>query len=67
MHYLDRKLHDFPLILHNRYFAPDNLYIPMGFPFIVEENFALPLNKDIFLYIMGKAQKWGLQVYEQDW
>jgi hypothetical protein len=67
MLYLDQQLHDFPLILHNRYFAPDNDYIPMGFPFIVETNFSLPMDEKLFLYIMGKAQTWGMTVYEQDW
>jgi hypothetical protein len=67
MEFLDIKLNNFPLILHNRYFAPDNDYIPMGFPFIVESQFSLPMNEDLFLYIMGKAQTWGMVVYEQDW
>jgi hypothetical protein len=62
-----------PLVLHNRWFSGNNnSYIKkLGFQdsFIVESNhdFALPIKSDVFKYLMGRAQAWGMQVYEQDW
>ena len=62
-----------PLVLHNRWFsANNNTYITdLGFAdsFIVESahDFALPIKADVFEYLMGRAQKWGMTVYEQDW
>ena len=62
-----------PLVLHNRWFsANNNTYInDLGFAdsFIVESavDFALPIKSDVFLYLMGRAKKWGMTVYEQDW
>lgn len=55
-----------PLILHNRYFASDNDY-ESSFKFITEKELALPIDQRMFEYIMGKAKRWGLTVYEQDW
>ena len=63
----------YPLALHNRYFsARNNTYVKqLGFQnsFILEENvdFALPINADVFKYLMGKAKAWGMVLYEQDW
>ena len=61
-----------PLALHNRWFSgTNNTYIKeLGFAdsFIVESNdFALPIRKDVFLYLMSKAKAWGMVLYEQDW
>ncbi|KAH3763165.1 6 carbohydrate binding protein [Pelomyxa schiedti] len=67
MQYLDSEMGNPPYVLHNRYFSPDNDYIGMNFSFIVEDYTALPLDRDTFDYIMGKAVTWGMTVYEQDW
>ncbi len=58
-----------PLALHNRYFANVSEYTQMGYEFITESTsgIALPIDKNMFLYIMGKAKAWGMQLYEQDW
>jgi hypothetical protein len=60
-----------PLTLHNRWFDPATEYLQMGFrdSFIVEQEnqCALPIKEDVFLYIMGKAKSWGMVTYEQDW
>ena len=62
-----------PLVLHNRWFsAINNTYIrELGFAdsFIAEpaHDFALPIRSDVFTYLMAKAVKWGMKVYEQDW
>jgi hypothetical protein len=62
-----------PLILHNRWFSGvNNTYIrSLGFQnsFYVESavDFALPIKKDVFLYLMSKAKNWGMVMYEQDW
>lgn len=57
-----------PLVLHNRFFANENNYTEMGmFDFIVESTLSLPVDKALFLYIMGKAKAWGMIMYEQDW
>lgn len=58
-----------PLALHNRYFADVNNYTQMGFEFITESgsSLALPIDKNMFLYMMGRAKAWGMTLYEQDW
>lgn len=58
-----------PLALHNRYFAPVNNYTEMGYQFITEPGaeLALPIDESMFTYIMTKAKKWGMTMYEQDW
>ena len=55
-----------PLILHNRYFSPNNDY-EKSYQFINEKDIALPIDQRMFEYIMGKAKRWGMAVYEQDW
>eukprot|EP01130_Rhizamoeba_saxonica_P013826 TRINITY_DN5943_c0_g1_i1.p1 TRINITY_DN5943_c0_g1~~TRINITY_DN5943_c0_g1_i1.p1 ORF type:complete len:747 (+),score=106.83 TRINITY_DN5943_c0_g1_i1:13-2253(+) len=63
-----QEILDAPLILHNRYFSPDNLYsTEMNFPFQTETRMALPKDSNLFTYIMGLAKEWGMSVYEQDW
>jgi hypothetical protein len=58
-----------PLVLHNRYFSPTNDYIAMGYKFYSEPGatLVLPIDVDMFKYIMTKARKWGMITYEQDW
>jgi hypothetical protein len=56
-----------PLVLHNRYFSPDNEYIAMGFPFAVTGGYAIPASQDLYEYIMGKQAANGMTTYEQDW
>jgi len=58
-----------PLTLHNRYFSDKNDYLGKGFNFIVEDNvhMSLPIDVNLFKYIMGLAKSWGMVVYEQDW
>ncbi|KAH3722992.1 6 carbohydrate binding protein [Pelomyxa schiedti] len=67
MAFLNSKMDNIPFVLHNRYFSTDNDYIAMNFSFAVEDYMALPLEQDLFAYIMGKAVTWGMTVYEQDW
>jgi len=64
---VNQAMGNLPLTLHNRYFGSDNQYIGMGFPFIIEPPWALPTSEGLYTYIMAKAKKWGLTVYEQDW
>ncbi len=56
-----------PLSLHNRWFANPSNYSGMGFTFITEpgSTVALPIDKNLFLHIMGKAKAWGMTMYEQ--
>ena len=58
-----------PLVLHNRMFSPHSAYHAMGFEFINEPGayLALPVDKNMFTYIMAKAKAWGMVMYEQDW
>jgi len=58
-----------PLALHNRYFADYNNYTEMGYQFIREPGaqLSLPIDESMFTYIMTKAKKWGMTMYEQDW
>jgi hypothetical protein len=59
-----------PLLLHNRWFSPENEYITSGnfsSSFIVEEVAALPIKPDVFTHLMAKAKAWGMFLYEQDW
>ena len=50
-------------------FSPHSAYHKMGFDFINEPGawLALPIDKKMFAYIMGKAVAWGMTTYEQDW
>jgi hypothetical protein len=34
---------------------------------VIEKDLALPIDEKLFEHIMGKAQPFGLAVYEQDW
>ncbi len=54
-----------PLVLHNRMFSPHSAYHAMGFEFINEPGawLALPIDKRMFTYIMGKAVAWGMTTY----
>ena len=58
-----------PLVLHNRMFSPHSAYHAMGYEFINEPgaSLALPVDKKMFTYIMAKAVRWGMIMYEQDW
>jgi len=62
-----------PLALHNRWWsAINNTYMrSLGFnaSFIAEPavDFAIPVQPDVFRYIMSRAQDWGMVLYEQDW
>eukprot|EP00117_Sycon_ciliatum_P013722 scpid71600/ scgid0175/ len=60
-----KKWLDLPLVLHNRWWSPENNYSHDWF--IAEESCALPVNEKLFDYIMAKAKDWGMIVYEQDW
>jgi hypothetical protein len=54
---------DFPLVLHSRWFSPENEYVLSGnFSMIVENTCALPTSQAIYDHIMGKAKAWGLVV-----
>jgi hypothetical protein len=66
MRITNERIGFYPLTLHNRYFAPDNEYVDRFF-FVVEKDYALPIDKNMFEYIFRKAQEWGMQIYEQDW
>lgn len=58
---------DLPLFLHNRYFARENNYTAMGYEFLYQDgvDIALPVDKGMWKYLMGKAKDWGMGVYEQ--
>eukprot|EP01090_Pellita_catalonica_P002759 TRINITY_DN12359_c0_g1_i1.p1 TRINITY_DN12359_c0_g1~~TRINITY_DN12359_c0_g1_i1.p1 ORF type:complete len:705 (+),score=113.09 TRINITY_DN12359_c0_g1_i1:109-2115(+) len=67
MRVVDQAIGAVPLILHNRYFSVENLYL-QDYEFVIgDSNVALPIDEAMFTYIMGKAKNWGLAVYEQDW
>lgn len=57
-----------PLILHNRWFAPQNDYL-MDYQFVTDggPEMALPANGEIFDKLLGDAKSWGAFTYEQDW
>jgi hypothetical protein len=58
-----------PTTLHNRYFADINNYTA-NFTFLREPGAecSLPIDKDMFVYIMqDKIKNWGMVQYEQDW
>eukprot|EP00051_Salpingoeca_urceolata_P007182 m.95352 g.95352 ORF g.95352 m.95352 type:complete len:789 (-) comp15151_c0_seq3:34-2400(-) len=57
-----------PTVLHNRYFDPNCDYVKSGkYTWAMDTNVAIPLDKQLFLDIMGKAKAWGMVTYEQDW
>ena len=60
------KWQPLPLALHSRYFSLNNSYLGIG-EFLSEPGgqFVLPVDKAIFLHIMGKAKDWGMTMYEQ--
>lgn len=62
-----RRVMGKPFVLHNRYFAPDNDYLAMGYPFAVTGGYAIPASQDLFEYIIGKQAANGMITYEQDW
>ncbi len=55
-----------PLILHNRWFAPDNDY-RADHEFIEGEGMVLPAGPEVFERFMADARSWGVVTYEQDW
>lgn len=57
-----------PLILHNRWFAPENDY-EAEYDFVEDEgpHMALPANRAVFDALMADAVRWGAFTYEQDW
>ncbi|MBW2524287.1 MAG: hypothetical protein JRI23_08940 [Deltaproteobacteria bacterium] len=55
-----------PLVLHNRWFAPDNVYRER-YEFADGDEMALPTGRDVFDELMADASSWGAVTYEQDW
>lgn len=57
-----------PLIVHNRWFAPDNAYVG-DHPFVEDggPDMALPADRTVFDRLMADAASWGAFTYEQDW
>ena len=55
-----------PLILHNRWFAKDNIYRD-EFEFVDGEQMAFPVGRGVFDRFMADAARWGAFTYEQDW
>jgi hypothetical protein len=63
---VQQQMGNLPLVLHNRWFEPDNDYFTkMKFPFVNEDKYSLPLDEQPYDYMMSKAAEWGLLVYEQ--
>jgi hypothetical protein len=56
----------FPVSLHNRYWATDNVY-QKNFSFIIETKEALPIDLEFWRYLMDQAVSYNCKVYEQDW
>mgnify|MGYP001034620616 CR=1 FL=1 len=65
-----RRIENLPFVVHNRYWALDNIYI-QNYSFILDSNNkrALPASNDSFWFdLLNHArQNWGIVVYEQDW
>ncbi|KJE90013.1 hypothetical protein CAOG_001397 [Capsaspora owczarzaki ATCC 30864] len=59
-------LGDMPVALHNRYFAPDNLY-RANYSLICEDWGCLPLDEALFEHMMSRVKPWRTFLYEQDW
>ncbi|MCB9477583.1 MAG: hypothetical protein H6685_12020 [Deltaproteobacteria bacterium] len=59
---------DLPLILHNRWFSPNNWYLD-DYDFYANEDdkMVLPMGQDLFDHFMADAKSWGVITYEQDW
>lgn len=55
-----------PLVTHSKYYSPDNEY-KKKFPFMIEEQAAIPLTGDFWNFIMSQAASWGVTTWEQDW
>lgn len=53
----------------HRYYSTTRSYTEMGYTFLYQQgvNISLPVDRGMWLYLLGKAQKWGLRMYEQDW
>lgn len=54
--------------LHNRYWAPDTVYAKQNggsYEFLVEEQYALPLESRFWEFLLARAKSWGMSVYEQ--
>ncbi len=63
MSFVNQKMGNYPLALHNRYFSPDNdYYVKMGYPFIVESFTAIPTSQAVYDYMMGKAKQWYIYI-----
>ena len=55
---------------HNRYWAPDNIYAKQNggdYEFIVETDYAIPVEQRLWDDLIKNATDWGLVTYEQDW
>ena len=62
---------DVPLVLHNRFFTTESAYVQnytfvTGTPGKHGEATAVPMDPAFFPHIMGRAKKWGMITYEQD-
>ena len=62
---------DVPLVLHNRFFTTESAYVQnytfvTGTPGKHGEATAVPMDPAFFPQIMGRAKKWGMITYEQD-
>ncbi len=58
-----------PLVLHNRWFAPDNDYASR-YAFVQgggDPDMAFPVERGVFDELMADAARWGAITYEQDW
>ncbi len=62
----DGALGGLPLVLHNRWFAKQNDYLP-DFGFVEGEKMALPQGRALYDRLMTDARGWGAVTYEQDW
>ncbi|XP_064616875.1 uncharacterized protein LOC135480876 [Liolophura sinensis] len=59
-----------PAAAHNRYWSSKTKYAKQNggqFDFIVELETALPVEERFWDYLLRRASKWGLILYEQDW
>lgn len=58
-----------PLVLHNRWFAPENAYTD-SYEFVQgggDPAMAFPTGRGVFDEFMADAKSWGAVTYEQDW
>jgi len=55
-----------PLILHNRWFAPKNVYRER-YAFVDGPQMSFPASGEVFEEFLADAASWGAITYEQDW